>query len=103
MAEYIDKQAAVSAVKEVIGNLNHECKSMMDFYSALWNVPAADVAPVVHARWVRIYENGEPAIEQHQTGVCCSKCMKMPKDKFTESDYCSSCGAKMDGGDNNGH
>lgn len=93
---YIDQQSAVDAVKNVIGNLDHECKPMMDFYSALWNVPAADVAPVVHWRWVRIYEDGEPAIAQHQVGVCCSKCMKMPKDKFTESDYCPNCGAKMD-------
>ena len=45
---YIDQKAAVDAVKKVIGNLDHECKPMMDFYSALWNVPAADVAPVVH-------------------------------------------------------
>lgn len=44
---YIDQKAAVDAVKKVIGNLDHECKPMMDFYSALWNVPAADVAPVV--------------------------------------------------------
>ena len=65
--------------------------------SILFGLKAADVAPVVHARWVRIYESGEPAIEQHQVGVCCSRCMKMPKDKFTETDYCPNCGAKMDG------
>lgn len=64
-------------------------------------LPAADVAPVVHGRWVRIYEDGEPAIGQHKIGVCCSKCMKMPKDKITESDYCPNCGAKMDGGKEN--
>ena len=58
---------------------------------------AADVVPVRHGRWVKIYENGEPKVEQHQVGVFCSKCMNMPKDRFTESDYCPNCGAKMDG------
>ena len=47
---YIDQQSAVDVVKEVIGNLDHECKPMMDFYSAIWNIPAADVAPVVRCR-----------------------------------------------------
>lgn len=28
---------------------------------------------VEQARWIKIYENGEPAIEQHQTGVACSR------------------------------
>lgn len=58
--------------------------------------PAADVAPVVRARWIRIYENGEPPIEQSLFGVCCRKCMMMPKDKYTKSRYCPNCGAKMD-------
>ena len=72
------------------------------FGSAIENKKIADylisngVAPVRHARWVKIYENGEPKVEQHQVGVFCSKCMNMPKDRFTESDYCPNCGAKMD-------
>ena len=57
----------------------------------------ADVRPVVRGRWVKIYEDGEPAVAQHQVGVCCSKCMKMPEDKFTESDFCPRCGANMKG------
>ena len=74
------------------------------FGNAIENKKIADhliangVAPVRHARWVKIYENGEPKVEQHQVGVFCSKCMNMPKDRFTESDYCPNCGAKMDGG-----
>lgn len=50
---------------------------------------------VEQARWIKIYENGEPAIEQHQTGVACSKCMEMPEDKFTESRFCPNCGRPM--------
>ena len=60
------------------------------------NGNAIEISRVRHGRWVKIYENGEPAIAQHQVGVFCIKCMKMPKDKFTESDFCPNCGAKMD-------
>lgn len=55
-----------------------------------------------HGRWVKIFENGEPAITQHQVGVFCNKCVKMPKDKFTESDFCPNCGAVMDLEDHDG-
>ena len=54
-----------------------------------------NIKPVVRGRWVKIYEDGEPAIKQPQVGVCCSKCMKMPEDKFTESRFCPNCGADM--------
>ena len=85
MTEYIDLKAAVDAVKSVIGDLVHECKSMMDFYSALWSVPAADVAPVVHGLWVK----GTP-------NPYCSECFVECRD---ETPYRPNCGAKMDGGD----
>lgn len=91
---YIDQQAAVDAVKEVIGNLDHECKSMMDFYSALWNVTAADVSPVVHGRWESQVVR-KPFV---QVLYKCSKCGYLV-DRV--SNYCPNCGAKMDGGENN--
>ena len=89
---YIDQQAAVDAVKEVIGNLDHECKPMMDFYCALWNVPAADVALVVHAKAVMIFD--DPFTGRRFT--TCSNC----NEKIGQRDrYCKHCGAKMAGGD----
>lgn len=88
---YIDQKAAVDAVKKVIGNLDHECKPMMDFYSALWNVPAADVAPVVHAEPVMIFD--DPFTGRRFT--TCTHC----NGKIGKRDrYCKHCGAKMDGG-----
>lgn len=58
-------------------------------------IPAADVAPVVHGRW----------IEDHDY-LKCPECGVMVKWDFTFFDignwnYCPNCGAKMDGGDNN--
>lgn len=96
MDEYISRKAVMDAYEE-----EQSRPGPWRFEKLINSVPAADVAPVVHGRWVRIYEDGEPAIGQHKIGVCCSKCMKMPKDKITESDYCPNCGAKMDGGKEN--
>lgn len=94
MKEYIERAALK---RELAPYEENDFSQQMDVILAIVDAqPAADVAPVRHGRWMRIYEDGEPAIEQHQVGVCCSKCMKMPKDKFTESDYCPNCGAKMD-------
>ena len=50
--------------------------------------PAADVAPVVHAKWENV--RGESSGMNWK----CSRCFKrvMPK-----SPYCPNCGARMDG------
>ena len=115
MDEYIDKSALyekIAQIEELARNRYLETPSNSPrhlrymaqlnertaFKHFIADFPPADVAPVRHARWVKIYENGEPKVEQHQVGVFCSKCMNMPKDRFTESDYCPNCGAKMDGG-----
>lgn len=104
MDEYIKRNDAIHCVEsqyvdgKMWGNENTE-GTLIEAYTVideLSDIPAADVAPVMHGRWVKIYENGEPAVKQHQIGVFCSKCMKMPKDKFTESDFCPNCGEKMD-------
>lgn len=54
------------------------------------NLPAADVAPVVHGRWVYHDDDGV---------VTCSGCGNA---ESSEGRYCSYCGAKMDGGGENG-
>ena len=85
---YIDQKAAVDAVKKVIGNLDHECKPMMDFYSALWNVPAADVAPVVRCRECKHFNpethecENESLSTDHEGGASYSL-------NFSDDDFCS--------------
>ena len=105
MDELISREATIKRIKEVycVGcNSYHgvRCRACGtgDAIDIIDDFPAADVDHVRHGRWVKIYENGEPKVEQHQVGVFCSKCMNMPKDRFTESDYCPNCGAKMDEG-----
>lgn len=95
MNDYISRQAAIEAIKnDALGQVYYSKKEAIECLNA---VPAANVRPVVHGKWVKIYEDGEPAIEQHQIGVFCSKCMKIPKDRFTESEFCPNCGADMRG------
>lgn len=57
------------------------------------NLPAADVAPVVHGRWDNL--------DGYKTRMVCSVCgWDVPEyGKFYS--YCPNCGAKMDG-DSNG-
>lgn len=106
MAEYIERKK----LEEAFDNADPDvCESDMDGHSdwgfgrenvrdVIRGVPAADVAPVVHGRW----------IEDHDY-LKCAKCGVMVKWDFTFFDignwnYCPNCGAKMDiedGGDNN--
>ena len=91
MAEYIER----GRLKEAI---SADCQHLFSFDTSFYDmvmidideVPAADVAPVVHGRWVY----GE------DVDIQCSVC---GADAFTEGDYrqvksryCPNCGAKMD-------
>ena len=55
-------------------------------------IPAADVAPVVHGVWACV-QKIDPI-----SGYRCSKCRRIVG--FDLTPYCPNCGAKMDGGDN---
>lgn len=57
-------------------------------------IPAADVAPVVHARWIARSDKG---IISMTHPYMCSRCWRVEMDK---EPYCN-CGAKMDGGADN--
>ena len=57
---------------------------------AILDAPAADVAPVVHGRW--LYHT---LIDGHIHAEC-SECHKV---RIIDN-FCPNCGAKMDGGDN---
>lgn len=98
MSEYINRGTAFDAVTDLAGK-----DSTRSAYEAVWKsaralkkIPAADVAPVVHGRW----ENGNPI------------CPVCGEDKFKDldadiwcdwqPDFCPNCGAKMDGGADNG-
>ena len=102
MTEYIERDALLddisAAVKhrgmgEIIG------KTLMRYVK---RQPAADVAPVVHARW--IHSRYEDCSEQFEL-VKCSHCNheEYAMAFYVRGGYyCPNCGAKMDGGASNG-
>lgn len=91
MAEYIDREALLLRIDchgtNKFGMLDEDIRAFVKAQ------PAADVAPVVHGRWV--------------DGRCSNCGVDIPTDDLHdvifESDchFCYSCGAKMDGGDSN--
>ena len=94
--EYIEREAVTNHIDFVVNNAPDT-----DYKKAAWGfgvfvsrLPAANVVPVRHGRWIN---------ENFYTH--CSACGKMAiYDKYGqefESDYCPHCGAKMDGGNLN--
>ena len=96
MDKYIKREYAVDAVVDVYYNtpvINLSCKK---FETAIFKIPAADVAPVRHGRWIEQ--------EKYTFGVMydCSICDNRILDNGHPWNYCPNCGAKMDGGAGNG-
>lgn len=94
MAEYIKREAAVKAV-EKYGLTNgvvwgRHTGLAICIASEIADIPAADVAPVVHARWIPFHSETAGDIQY------CSNCKI---GNAAKSDFCPHCGAIMDGGD----
>ena len=94
MAEYIDREAAMQSVEYVpLLRPNDDdiiAAALAAAREHISRVPAADVAPVVHAHWERQWDG------KRSTGYKCSnpKCGVLSCCKGT---FCPNCGAKMDG------
>lgn len=92
MAEYIRREDAIKCIEGqcVDGKMWGSDESegtLIEAYSAiddLMEIPAADVAPVRHARWKPFNRN----LEQ------CSDCEGVA---IARSRFCPNCGSKMDG------
>ena len=95
MAEYIEREAAIRAAliadcEDV--SLNEAIKVTGEVAEAIKRVPAADVAPVRHGKWVEKHYGGN--LYAHVCSECGAKRNVLTYGyKFN---YCSSCGAKMD-------
>lgn len=87
MTEYITKEQAWDVVKIVARHGGVD--SIINADKRLAAMPAADVAPVVHARW-RFYGEGG-----HGFGLWkCTRCGNVTGEKYAEA-YCPHCGARM--------
>lgn len=111
MAKYINREELVEWLKRIplkdLSDGRGLCRVIMedDFKRAIRTIPAGtiiDVAPVVHGRWE------DSTDEWVGTDVyTCSKCRESyvlvegtPKQNLWN--YCPNCGAKMDGGGEDG-
>lgn len=99
MADYIEREAVIDLFYQVdpendgsdgctvvytAGNYSSD-----EIEAVISDLPAADVAPVVHGRWVTHYRSGTPVAEGY-VSTCCDMWNNR------KSDYCPNCGAKMD-------
>ena len=89
MDDYISRKGAVDELQEkVFHNLTDEYYGTMQVLNEL---PAADVAPVVHSTWIE--DEGEG-----YHGIHCLRCgFSIPYGNVMMGyNFCPNCGAKMD-------
>ena len=92
MAEYIEREALIEKCKAIIQDKWNDkvapvswSHAYADFIEDIENQPTADVAPVVHGRWV----NG------CQCSVCGDRHGPYNSRHRPYYNYCPNCGAKM--------
>ena len=100
MGEYVKRDDALRALEQInpvdYGAMwdyeahHYAGECLRDCKEAIENIHAADVAPVVHGRWVTHYRSGTPVAEGY-VSTCCDMWNNR------KSDYCPNFGAKMDG------
>lgn len=99
MAEYIDRDDALSEIELrealIMGDGRVSIDAMKSFIK---NRPAADVAPVVHGRWIKYPRAHYFKCSECKYTVPYKKAMLINKTR--QYNYCPHCGAKMNGGDN---
>lgn len=92
--DYITRHDAIRALQINFGDYGGARR-------ALCEIPAADVAPVVHGRWD---DSGRYTFPSGSTAVRCTNCgcaLTESEYHMYDWDYCPICGARMDG-DSNG-
>lgn len=90
MPEYVEREAALEITNRVSDRM-----LSVSLGRKVMNLPAADVAPVVHGRWIY-----EPETMYTKSGFRCSVC-RVPlwcsPDVPQAFLYCPNCGADMRG------
>lgn len=66
-------------------------KSVVDVED-IEKLPALDVAPVVHAHWIKIFGS-----DGFVSTLRCSKCGNAENSTYIPGNFCWFCGARMDG------
>ena len=94
MNEYIERERLLRRFNiDDMMNVNGTLISLEDARNTISNFPAADVAPVVHGKWLHTdYALHWTAKDE------CSECTyhALDRDDLSHYNYCPNCGAKMD-------
>ena len=87
--EYIDRE---KAKRTLVQDYAYAAASLLD------EVPKADVAPVVHGRWISWEQAGNfiPSPDRHECSVCHDAAKVLVNGIELLSPYCPNCGARMD-------
>lgn len=90
MNDYIDRQATLDALgvtknatKYGGDHSGYDTRMLYEIHDVLTGLPSADVAPVVHSRWIKTADGAE-----------CERC---GREVVYQTIFCPHCGAKMDG------
>lgn len=83
MAEYIEREKVLSKAAPLAGCFSN----MISAYDVIM-LPAADVAPVRHGRWL--------CGDYYDIGDVCSECDWDSQMTHPSYRYCPNCGARMD-------
>ena len=85
MAEYIKREAAQTSCRKYSFAESYDAFAVDCILKA---IPAEDVAPVRHGRWI---------MHDDEFGLTC-ECSACHIETMGDGNYCPNCGAKMDGG-----
>ena len=93
MAEYINREAIMKFPirkdhcdkEHANGHFINGIESVLEYVE---NLPAVDVSPVRHGRWIKY---------QIPPIICCSNCDWATDVEEKNFQYCPNCGAKMEG------
>lgn len=91
MPEYIERGTAIKRVMETKWESGSDGAAAMEIVAA---APTADVAPVVHGRFVHRGPRFVGGVDWWN----CSICGSLVSGVEIRFSYCPNCGAKMDGG-----
>lgn len=110
MAEYIGRETFLKDIEKRYclpckdaGKDYNGCKCRAcwvdDMCGEVIDAPAADVAPVVHGKWISWEEadNFIPSAHRHECSVCHDAAQVLVNNIELLADFCPNCGARMDG------
>ena len=108
MAEYIDKELVIDTIEELKSKALPKALLFDHLKKVIEIFPTEDFAPVKHGHWVYNQNGHDWGLGAWECSLCHSVNNNLPIDKrfspyvYAGSKYCPNCGAKMDGGENNG-